>query len=103
MTLNVLVNDNLSGGNGTRGRYDSQTNNHGVPGFDVMLKSPVLLKDHDVVTIDAKIDGPPSPFGRRGKSTVQVQGVTVNFIDSNIVNTRTCVSQGQFHEIILSV
>jgi hypothetical protein len=83
--------------------YTPQKNVNGISGFDVMLKSPILVRKDEVVKMEAQISGPPSPFGRYGKSEVKVKGVTVRFYDSDICSTRTCVSQGQFHEIILSV
>ena len=83
--------------------YKPQTMEHSIPGFDVMFKTPILVKENEIVKIDAGIYGLPSCFGRCGKSTVKVQGITVKFLDSDICNTRTCVSQGQFHEIMLSV
>ena len=88
--------------------YKSETDGHRIPGFDVMLKSPILLKENEVVRMDAGITGPASYYGWRGETTVKVQGITVTFLDSNIssdsnsCNARTCVSQGQFHQIILS-
>ena len=86
------------------GTYDPQkAKKRSIPGFDVMFESPILLQGNDVVKMNAAIEGPPSPYGRRGKSTVKVRGMTVNFMDSEEYNTRTCVSQGQFHQIILSV
>ena len=86
------------------GTYDPQkAKKRSIPGFDVMFESPILLQGNDVVKMNAAIEGPPSSYGRRGKSTVKVRGMTVNFMDSEEYNTRTCVSQGQFHQIILSV
>ena len=82
---------------------EPQTMEHGIAGFDVMLESPILVKENEIVEMDVGIYGPPSCFGRCGKRTVKVQGITAKFLDSDICNTRTCVSQGQFHEIILSV
>ena len=87
-----------------RNYYGQSLKGHSVPGFDVMLKSPILVQRNQIVKISASIRGPPSVYGRCGKSTIKVRGVTVNFSDSSgPYNTRTCVSQGQFHEIILSV
>ena len=86
--------------------YVPDTKEHGIPGFDVMLKSPILVKENEVVTINAGIVGPPSHFGWRGKPIVKGRRITVKFLDSSdsdACNARTCVSQGQFHQIILSV
>ena len=81
----------------------AQSNKQGFSGFDVMLNSPILVQKNEIVKMNALIKGPSSPFGRHGKSTVKKRGVTVNFIESDQYTPRTCVSQGQFHEIILSI
>ena len=83
--------------------YKSDTKEQNIPGFDVMLKSPILVREKEVVRMDAGIYGPRSHFGWRGKTTVKVRGITVTFLDSDICTSRTCVSRGQFHQIILSV
>ena len=80
----------------------SETKEHRIPGFEVMLSSPILLKENQIVTMDAGIIGPASFYGCRGKTTVKVQGITVTFFDAYTCNKRTCVSQGQLHQIILS-
>ena len=85
------------------GTYDPQTRNRSIPGFDVMFESPILVQGNDVVKMDAAIKGASSLYGHCGKSTVKRRGITVNFTDStDKYNARTCVSKGQFHEIILS-
>jgi hypothetical protein len=84
----------------------SPNTGHGIPGFDVMLKSPILVRENEIVRMDAGIVGPPSHFGWRGKPIVKEGRITVEFLDSSdshACNARTCVSQGQFHQIILSV
>jgi BTB/POZ domain-containing protein 3/6 len=83
-------------------KYEPETKKDSIPGFDVMLKSPILLKENEVVRMDAGIIGPDSYYGWRGGTTVKVRGITVTFLDGYTCNKRTCVSQGQFHQIILS-
>jgi hypothetical protein len=83
--------------------YKPDTKQQNIPGFDVMLKSPILVRENEVVRMDAGIYGPRSHFGWRGQTTVKVRRTTVTFLDSDACNARTCVSQGQFHQIILSV
>ena len=85
-----------------RGRYRAETTYAGTMGFDVMFKPPILVKENDVVKMEATISGRASPYGWRGERKVTVEGLTVTFIDSCSAK-RTCVSQGQFHQIILSV
>ena len=86
-----------------QGNYMSKRNDQGIPGFDVMLKTPVVLEKDDIVTICARVKGPPSYYGWRGHKTVQKLGVTVTFSDVDSSNQRTCVTEGQFHELIISI
>lgn len=83
--------------------YKSTLNDQGIPGFDVKLKKPIVLQKDDVVTICARIKGPPSYYGWRGHKTVQALGVTITFKDVETSNQRTCVAEGQFHELIISI
>ena len=83
--------------------YRSTLNDQGIPGFDVKLKKPIVLQKDDVVTILARIKGPPSYYGWRGHKTTQALGVTVTFQDVDTTNQRTCVAEGQFHELIISI
>ena len=54
------------------GTYDPQK---AKPFQVVMFESPIPLQGNDVVKMDAATEGPPSPYGRRGKSTVRVRGI----------------------------
>jgi BTB/POZ domain-containing protein 3/6 len=85
-----------------RGRYRADKSYAGIKGFDVMFKSPMVVKENDVVEMEATISGRASSYGWRGEPKVTVEGLTVTFIDS-CSKKRTCVSQGQFHQLILSV
>ena len=85
-----------------RGRYRAENTYAGIKGFDVMFKPPMLVKENDVVKMEATISGRASSYGWRGEPKVTVEGLTVTFIDS-CFEKRTCVSQGQFHQLILSV
>ena len=74
-------------------------------GFDVMLKSPLLLRKGVVYRIKAHIFGPQSWYGSRGESSVRFSDLTVSFQNSqkkNSVRGKTNVSQGQFYEFIFS-
>jgi BTB/POZ domain-containing protein 3/6 len=104
--LTVNAGQSVNSGTNSVINYVPDTKEHGITGFDVMLKSPILVKENEVVRMDAGIVGPPSHFGSRGKPIVKEGRITVKFLDSSdshACNARTCVSQGQFHQIILSV
>ena len=96
--VHLTVNDEQQ----TRGRYRVDKTYEGVYGFDVMLEQPMLVKKNNVVKMQATISANSSPYGWGGKPNVIMDGLTVTFIDS-CSEKRTCVSQGQFHQIILSV
>lgn len=83
--------------------YRSTLDDQGIPGFDVMLKTLIVLQKDDVMTICVKIKGPPSYYGWRGHKTVQALEATVTFKDVETSNQRTCVKEGQFHELIISI
>ena len=83
--------------------YRSTLNDQGIPGFDVKLKKPIVLQKDVVVTVLARIKGPPSYHGWRGHKTTKALGVTVTFKDVDTTNQRTCVAEGQFHELIISI
>ena len=84
------------------GKYTSQHNQNGIPGFDVMLEKPIILKQNDVVTLSATIIGPRSCGGKNGLSSVTHEGVSVTFSDAPSPNNGTSVACGQFHEIIVA-
>jgi hypothetical protein len=48
------------------GTYVSGHNQDDVPGFDVMLKKPVILKQNKDITLSATIKGPDSYDGDNG-------------------------------------
>ncbi len=83
------------------GKYTSQHNQDGIPGFDVMLEKPIILKQNELVTLSATIQGTNSCWGENGLSSVTHEGVSVTFSDAPSPNNGTSVICGQFHEIIL--
>ncbi|XP_028396289.1 BTB/POZ domain-containing protein 6-B-like [Dendronephthya gigantea] len=85
------------------GTFTSETNQDGIPGFDVMLNERVALKKDEVVTLSAKINGAKSFYGSSGFSFVTLDGVSVTFINAPSPNNGTSITGGQFHEIILSI
>ena len=101
VVLKVVV-DNMRNYS-TTGAHKEQLKEQSTPAFDVMFEPPILIQKKEIVKMEATISGRPSYFGRRGKSTVKKRGITVNFIEPDHESTRTCVFQGQFQQIILSV
>jgi hypothetical protein len=85
------------------GSYISERNQDDIPGFDVLLNEPVILKQNEVVTLSATIKGPRSYYGKNGSPSVTLEGVTATFGDSPSTNNGTCPDRGQFDEIILDI
>ena len=74
-----------------------------IPGFDVMLSSPVILEKDSTVKISASISGPKSCYGLNGMAKVERGSLTVTFSDytnDEGTNGTTC-SKGQFYEILI--
>jgi hypothetical protein len=85
------------------GTYTAGRNEDGVPGFDVMLKKPVILKRNEVVILSATIEGDDSCFGKDGLSSVTLEGICATFSDAPLPNNGTSTHSGQFDEIILAI
>ena len=51
--------------------YTAERNEDGVPGFDVVLEEPIILKRNEVVILSATIKGDHSCFGEDGLSSVE--------------------------------
>ena len=87
------------------GTYTSQCKSRfpSIYDYDVMLPTPILVKQNEVVTMVATIWGPGSYSGESGKVSVDVGGATVTFTNSQQSSNGTCVKEGQFFEIILSI
>ena len=80
--------------------YISPRKRSTIPGFGVMLTSSILVK------MGAGIFRPSSCILDGVESLQSTQGIHSKIFGSDICNTGTwylCISQGQFHEIILSV
>ena len=83
------------------GEYVSEANQNNIPGFDVMLKNPIMVKKNDDVTINATIEGPLNFYGTNVLPAVTRKGITVTFhyepdsFDTMFVE--------QFHEILLTI
>ena len=79
-------------------------NEDSISYVDVFFKFPILIKKDEMVKMALENDQalPGSHLGWRGKPTATVNGLTVTFFDVSS-SERTCVSKGQFHQIILSV
>ena len=93
------------------GTYTPQLNQDNIRGFDVMLKKPLKLQQNEVVTLSATTKWPDrhlvgQPLQRSGEiglSKVTLEGVTIAFDEAPSPNNGTSVTNGQFHEIILSI
>jgi hypothetical protein len=86
------------------GTYTAERNEDGVPGFDVMLKKPVILKRNEDVILSATIEGDDSCFGKDGLSSlVTLEGICATFSDAPLPNNGTSTYSGQFDEIILEI
>lgn len=84
-----------------------QHNSRDCYGFDVMLKSPLLLRKDVRYRVKARICGPQSWYGSRGQSSTRCSDVTVSFQNKaakkKSVNIgKTTIFQGQFYEFIFS-
>lgn len=87
-------------------RYYSERKNTLVPGFDVLLPSPVVVKKGLWYEISATIKGNGSYYGERGMSSVKCAGMSFNFRDCSdldVPNNKTLSERGQFYEILFSV
>ena len=86
------------------GTYTSEQDNEGVPGYDVMLPSPLPLLANQDYTISATITGPTSYRGVRGKSSVTIDDIVVTFKDApeGLSPNSTRQTKGQFNKIFLS-
>ena len=81
------------------GTYTSQQDGDGVPGYDVMLRSPISLLPNEEITIIATIQGPSSYA--QGKSSVKVHDTVVTFKNPP-PGYKTSRYAGQFYKVILS-
>ncbi len=79
------------------GTYMPEVDQDGIPGFDVMLKKPVMVKQNGDVTIAGTIIGPSMLLGPNAFSEVTRKGVTATFDFPSTMFT------DQFKEIICSV
>ena len=87
------------------GTYTSECKSRSplIYGYDVMLPTPISVKQNEVVTMVATVSGPRSYSGGNGKASVEVGGATVTFRNSPRSVNGTSVQGGQFLEIILSI
>ncbi|CAB3984227.1 BTB POZ domain-containing 6-like [Paramuricea clavata] len=85
------------------GTYTSELSQDNIHGFDVMLKEPLQLKRNEVITLSVRTEKTQLFSGQNGSHKVVLKGVTVTFRNAPFPNNGTCVTSGQFHEIILSI
>ena len=67
-----------------------------------MLEKPIILKQNELVTLSATINGAQSCVSKNGLYSVTHEGVSVTFSNAPTPNNGTSVAYGQFHEIILA-
>ena len=87
-------------------RFYSERKNTLIPGFDVLLPSPVVVKKGQWYEISALVKGNGSYYGERGASSVKCAGVSFNFRDCSdldVPNNKTLSERGQFYEILFSL
>ena len=86
------------------GTYTSEQDDDGVWGYEVMLLKPISLLPSEDFTIIARVKGPDSHRGVRGKSSVKVDSIVVTFKDapSGLSKNGTHKGSGQFFKIFLS-
>ena len=86
------------------GTYTPKQDSNGVPGYDVMLSKPIPLLPDEKITIVAKIKGPNSYYGEKGKSSIEVDEVVVTFKDAppGLSTNYTFKESGQFYQFYLS-
>ena len=85
------------------GSFTAKIDKDAVPGFDVMLPSPVIVKKDNTVKIEATISGATSYYGEKGMTKVESGVLAVTFCKRYYMGTNgTDVSYGQFYEILIS-
>ncbi len=94
----------LDGSELVSGSFTSKSDKGDIPGFDVMLSSPVVVKKDSTVKISAAISGPTSFYGAKGMARVESGTWTVTFSDytDDKGSNGTSSSGGQFYEIFIS-
>jgi len=74
------------------------------PGLDVLSVPPIVLKANTgYYGFEAKISGPPSWYGVRGRSYVECPGVTFFFESYTSLGFHTSVEKGQFSEFVFTL
>ena len=86
------------------GSFTAETDQDNIPGFNVMLSSPVIVKKDNTVKIAATISGASSYHGQKGMTKVECGVLSVAFYRTNDEGTNgTNLSwNGQFYKIFIS-
>ena len=87
------------------GVYSSEEKHQEVTnyyGFTVLFDDPVPIKQNNCYEVVSLVNGDPSWYGNKGKSTVECFGVTFNFNDAEdkTDNNGTGVNKGQFPALL---
>ena len=97
----------LDGSDLVSGSFTSKSDKDCIPGFDVMLSTPVIVKKGSTVKISATISGPTSCWGENGMTKVESGRLTVRLHDDGLEyvledTNGTSRATGQFHQIFIS-
>ena len=87
------------------GSFTAKTDKDDIPGFNVMLSWPVIVKKDNIVKIAATISGAPSYYGEKGMTEVESGVLSVTFYtthDMDTNGTNLSCNVGQFYEIFIS-
>ena len=85
------------------GSFTAKIDKDGVPGFDVLLPSPVIARKDNTVNISATISGPKSCYGKEGMAKVESGVLAATFYTTiDVLTNGTNSSDGQFYEILIS-
>ena len=76
---------------------------HNVFVFDVLFKTPIVLRKNIAYSIKAEIKGPKSWCGTQGCNTPLCSGVTFTLRNMSPGKSSTGTTQGQFHEFIFTL
>ena len=85
------------------GSYPSEKNkleDNQYYGFDVQFDRPVSLQENKKYKLVSLIKGPDSWFGKKGRESVECEGVQFTFTSSDASSNSTSVTGGQFPAFI---
>ena len=85
------------------GSFTARIDQDNIPGFDVMLSSPVIVEKDNTVKISAAISGSSTYYGQEGIAKVESGALALTFYKTYDKDTNgTDVSLGQFYEVFIA-